>query len=36
MNSVPVLNGKCAVVFGAGGTMGAAVAREFAAAGAEV
>jgi len=36
MNSNPVLNGKHAVVFGAGGTIGAAVAREFAAAGAEV
>src|SRR5215831_988695 len=36
MNSIPVLNGKRAVVFGAAGTMGAAVAREFAAAGAEV
>ena len=36
MNSIPVLNGKHAVVFGAAGTMGAAVAREFATAGAEV
>jgi len=36
MNSIPVLNGKHAVVFGAGGTIGAAVASEFAAAGAEV
>src|SRR5215831_12244024 len=36
MNSIPVLNGKRAVVFGAAGTIGAAVAREFAAAGAEV
>jgi 3-oxoacyl-[acyl-carrier protein] reductase len=36
MSSVPVLNGKHAVVFGAAGTIGAAVAREFAAAGAEV
>ena len=36
MNSVPILSGKHAVVFGAGGTIGAAVAREFAAAGAEV
>jgi NAD(P)-dependent dehydrogenase (short-subunit alcohol dehydrogenase family) len=36
MNSIPVLNGKHAVVFGAAGTIGAAVAREFAAAGAEV
>jgi len=36
MNSMPVLNGKHAVVFGAAGTIGAAVAREFAASGAEV
>jgi len=36
MNSSPVLNGKHAVVFGAAGTIGAAVAKEFAAAGAEV
>jgi NAD(P)-dependent dehydrogenase (short-subunit alcohol dehydrogenase family) len=36
MNNIPVLNGKHAVVFGAAGTIGAAVAREFAAAGAEV
>jgi NAD(P)-dependent dehydrogenase (short-subunit alcohol dehydrogenase family) len=36
MNSNSVLNGKHAVVFGAGGTIGTAVAREFAAAGAEV
>jgi NAD(P)-dependent dehydrogenase (short-subunit alcohol dehydrogenase family) len=36
MSSVPVLDGKHAVVFGAAGTIGAAVAREFAAAGAEV
>src|SRR5215510_10715616 len=36
MNSIPVLNGKHAIVFGAGGTIGAAVASEFAAAGAEV
>src|SRR5215831_14574874 len=36
MNSIPVLNGKHAVVFGAAGTIGAAVASEFAAAGAEV
>lgn len=36
MNSISVLNGKHAVVFGAAGTIGAAVAREFAAAGAEV
>jgi NAD(P)-dependent dehydrogenase (short-subunit alcohol dehydrogenase family) len=36
MNSISVLNGKHAVVFGAAGSIGAAVAREFAAAGAEV
>ena len=36
MNSIPVLSGKHAVVFGAAGTIGAAVAREFAVAGAEV
>src|SRR5215470_12848916 len=36
MDSIPVLNGKHAVVFGAAGTIGSAVAREFAAAGAEV
>jgi NAD(P)-dependent dehydrogenase (short-subunit alcohol dehydrogenase family) len=36
MNRVPILNGKHAVVFGAGGTIGAAVAKEFAAEGAEV
>jgi len=36
MNSIPVLNGKHAVVFGAAGTIGSAVASEFAAAGAEV
>jgi 3-oxoacyl-[acyl-carrier protein] reductase len=36
MNSAPVLNGKHAVVFGAGGSMGIAVAKEFAAEGAEV
>jgi len=36
MNSIPVLNGKHAVVFGAAGTIGSAVAREFAEAGAEV
>jgi len=36
MNSIPILNGKHAVVFGAAGTIGAAVASEFAAAGAEV
>jgi 3-oxoacyl-[acyl-carrier protein] reductase len=32
----PILQGKNAVVFGAGGTIGAAVAREFAAEGAQV
>ena len=32
----PILEGKHAVVFGAGGSIGAAVAREFAAEGAEV
>ncbi|HJZ54131.1 MAG TPA: SDR family oxidoreductase [Gemmataceae bacterium] len=31
-----ILQGKCAVVFGAGGSVGAAVAREFAAEGADV
>jgi NAD(P)-dependent dehydrogenase (short-subunit alcohol dehydrogenase family) len=36
MNSAPVLNGKHAVVFGAGGSIGTAVAKEFAAEGAEV
>src|SRR5215469_14508511 len=36
MNSTPILKGKYAVVFGAGGTIGAAVAKEFAAEGAEV
>jgi 3-oxoacyl-[acyl-carrier protein] reductase len=36
MNNIPVLNGEHAVLFGAAGTIGAAVAREFAAAGAEV
>src|SRR5262252_6348486 len=36
MNSIPILSGKHAVVFGAAGTIGAAVASEFAAAGAEV
>jgi NADP-dependent 3-hydroxy acid dehydrogenase YdfG len=34
--SRPILEGKHAVVFGAGGSIGAAVAREFAAEGAEV
>src|SRR5215831_18714577 len=36
MNSRPLLNGKHAAVFGAGGSIGAAVAREFASEGAEV
>jgi 3-oxoacyl-[acyl-carrier protein] reductase len=36
MNSSSILNGKYAVVFGAGGSIGAAVAMEFAAEGAEV
>ena len=36
MNSTPILKGKHAVVFGAGGSIGSAVAREFAAQGAEV
>lgn len=36
MNSTPILNGKHAVVFGAAGSIGAAVAKEFAAEGAEV
>jgi NAD(P)-dependent dehydrogenase (short-subunit alcohol dehydrogenase family) len=36
MNNVPVLSGRRAVVFGAAGTIGAAVAKEFVAAGAEV
>jgi NAD(P)-dependent dehydrogenase (short-subunit alcohol dehydrogenase family) len=36
MNSTPILKEKHAVVFGAGGTIGAAVAKEFAAEGAEV
>ena len=36
MNSSPILQGKRAVVFGAGGSIGAAVSREFAAEGAEV
>lgn len=31
-----LLDGKCAVVFGAGGSIGAAVAKEFAAEGARV
>jgi NADP-dependent 3-hydroxy acid dehydrogenase YdfG len=36
MNSSSILSDKRAVVFGAGGSIGAAVAREFAAEGAEV
>ena len=36
MNRKPILKGKNAVVFGAGGSIGAAVAKEFAAEGAEV
>jgi NAD(P)-dependent dehydrogenase (short-subunit alcohol dehydrogenase family) len=36
MNDSPILEGKYAVVFGAGGTIGAAVAKEFASEGAEV
>jgi NAD(P)-dependent dehydrogenase (short-subunit alcohol dehydrogenase family) len=36
MNSTPILRGKHAVIFGAGGSIGAAVAKEFAAEGAEV
>lgn len=36
MNRIPILNGKYAVVFGAGGSIGSAVAKEFAAEGAEV
>src|SRR5262245_17236173 len=36
MNSSRILQGKRAVVFGAGGSIGAAVAKEFAAEGAEV
>jgi 3-oxoacyl-[acyl-carrier protein] reductase len=36
MSSTSILQGKHAVVFGAGGSIGAAVAREFAAEGAEV
>ena len=36
MNSSPILKGKHAVVFGAGGSIGTAVAKEFAAEGAEV
>lgn len=36
MNRTPILQGKHAVVFGAGGSIGSAVAKEFAAEGAEV
>ena len=36
MNRAPILQGKHAVVFGAGGSIGAAVSKEFAAEGAEV
>jgi 3-oxoacyl-[acyl-carrier protein] reductase len=36
MNSTQILKGKHAVVFGAGGSIGSAVAKEFAAEGAEV
>ena len=36
MNDAPILNDKRAVVFGAGGSIGAAVARKFGAEGAEV
>lgn len=36
MNSTSILKGKHAVVFGAGGSIGTAVAREFAAEGAEI
>ena len=36
MSSSPILQGKRAVVFGAGGSIGSAVAKEFAAEGAEV
>lgn len=36
MHSTPALRGKNAVVFGAGGSIGCAVAREFASEGAEV
>lgn len=36
MNDSPILNDKRAVVFGAGGSIGAAVARKFGAEGAEV
>ena len=36
MNRTPILQGKHAVIFGAGGSIGSAVAKEFAAEGAEV
>jgi NAD(P)-dependent dehydrogenase (short-subunit alcohol dehydrogenase family) len=36
MNSTPILKGKLAVVFGAGGSIGSAVAKEFAAEGEEL
>jgi NAD(P)-dependent dehydrogenase (short-subunit alcohol dehydrogenase family) len=36
VNGAPILQGKRALVFGAGGSIGAAVAKEFAAEGAEV
>jgi 3-oxoacyl-[acyl-carrier protein] reductase len=36
MSNSKILMGKNALVFGAGGTIGSAVAREFAAEGAEV
>ena len=36
VNSLPILSEKRAIVFGAGGSIGAAVAKEFAAEGAEV
>jgi len=36
MNTTPILQGKHAAVFGAGGSIGTAVAKEFAAEGAEV
>lgn len=36
MNSTTILQGKHAVIFGAGGSIGSAVALEFAAEGAEV
>lgn len=36
MNNTPILKGKRAVVFGAAGSLGAAIANEFAAEGAEV